>query len=260
MSVLVDLQDGIAIITLNRPEAMNAVDPQTRTELREAWQRIAHDGTVRCAILTGAGSTAFCAGSDLKKTMPPAESFAQLAFNGTGSGQESMTAGMDMDTPIVCAINGHAFGGGLELALACDIRLASAQAEFALPEVRMGTLPASGGTQRLPRLVSPSDAMKLLLTGNRFDATEALRMGVVSEVLAPADLMPRAMAMAQRIAQNAPLSVRAIKRLVRTGLEMPLDKALQAEYHVFGLLRDTEDRLEGRRAFQEKRAPVYRGR
>lgn len=258
MTVVVDHQDGIAIVTLNRPEAMNAIDPETRVELRHIWRGIAQDDTVRCAILTGAGSVAFSTGSDLKKTMPPAESFAQLAFS--GAGQEPMTAGMEMDTPIVCAINGHAFGGGLELALACDIRLASSNAQFALPEVRLGTLPAAGGTQRLPRLVSPSDALKLLLTGDRFDAREALRMGLVSEVLEPADLMPRALAMATRIAQNAPLSVRAIKRLVRNGLEMPLDKALQTEHHVFGLLRDTEDRIEGRRAFQEKRAPVYKGR
>lgn len=258
MSLLVDTQDGVAIVTLNRPEAMNAIDPEMRAELGQVWRRLSEDDTVRCVVLTGAGSAAFCTGSDLKKTMPPAESFAQRAF--TGRGQEPMTAGMDMDTPIVCAINGHAFGGGLELALACDIRLASAHAQFALPEVRLGTLPAAGGTQRLPRLISPSDAMQILLTGDRFGAHEALRMGLVSEVLEPAGLMDRAMAIARRIAQNAPLSVRAIKRLVRTGLEMPLDKALQAEYHVFGLLRDTEDRLEGRRAFQEKRAPVYRGR
>ncbi|WP_137917393.1 enoyl-CoA hydratase-related protein [Hydrogenophaga sp. 2FB] len=258
MPVLLDMRDGVAIVTLNRPEAMNAIDPDMRAELRQVWRRVSEDDTVRCAVLTGAGSTAFCTGSDLKKTMPPAESFAQLAF--TGTGQEPMTAGMDMDTPIVCAINGHAFGGGLELALACDIRLASTNAQFALPEVRLGTLPAAGGTQRLPRLVSPSDAMMMLLTGDRFGAVEALRMGLVSEVLPPAELMESALAIARRIAQNAPLSVRAIKRLVRTGLEMPLDKALQTEYHVFGLLRDTEDRIEGRRAFQEKRTPVYRGR
>ena len=258
MPVLLDLQDGVATLTLSRPEAMNAIDPDMRAELREAWRRVADDDAVRCVVLTGAGEKAFCTGADLKKTMPPAESFAQLSF--TGHGQPHMTAGMDMDKPIVCAINGDAFGAGLELALACDIRIAARHARFGLPEVQLGTLPGGGGTQRLPRLVSASDAMKILLTGDRFDAAEALRIGLVSEVVEAADLMPAALAMARRIAQNAPLSVRAIKRLVRTGMEMPLEQALETEHYVFGLLRDTEDRLEGRRAFQEKRAPVYRGR
>lgn len=258
MPVLCQLRDGVAIVTLSRPEAMNAIDPEMRVELRELWRQVSENDAVRCVILTGAGDKAFCTGSDLKKTMPPAESFAQRAF--TGNGQPHMTEGMDMDTPILCAINGDAFGAGLELALACDIRLASRNARFGLPEVRLGTLPGGGGTQRLPRLVSPSDAMKILLTGDRFDAAEAHRIGLVSDVLEAADLMPAALAIAGRIAQNAPLSVRAVKRLVRTGVDMPLDKALQTEHYVFGLLRDTEDRIEGRRAFQEKRAPVYRGR
>ncbi|RZL93545.1 MAG: enoyl-CoA hydratase/isomerase family protein [Variovorax sp.] len=258
MPVLCKIQDGIAIVTLNRPEAMNAIDPETRAELGEMWRQIAHNDDIRCVILTGAGDKAFCTGSDLKKTMPPTQSFAQLSFCGNGQGQ--LTAGMEMDKPLICAINGLAFGGGMELALACDIRLASRNAQFALPEVRLGTIPAAGGTQRLPRLVSQSDAMKILLTGDRFDAAEALRIGLVSDILEPAQLMPAALAIAARIALNAPLSVRAIKRLVRTGLDTSLDKALQMEYYVFGLLRDTEDRIEGRRAFQEKRSPVYRGR
>lgn len=258
MPVLFELQDDVAIVTLSRPEARNALDPDMRAELREAWRQVSANEAIRCVILTGAGDKAFCAGSDLKKTMPAAESFAQRSF--TGNGQAYLTAGMEMDTPIVCAINGDAFGGGLELALACDIRLAAKNARFGLPEVQLGTLAGGGGTQRLPRLVSPSDAMKILLTGDRFDADEALRIGLVSEVLEAADLMHAALAIARRIAQNAPLSVRAVKRLVRTGLDLPLDKAMQAEHYVFGLLRDTEDRIEGRRAFQEKRPPVYRGR
>ena len=258
MPVLFDQHDGVATVTLNRPEVLNAIDPAMRAELGTLWREIALDDGIRCVVLTGAGDKAFCAGSDLKNTPPPAESFAHLSFS--GQGQASMTAGMDMDKPIICAINGHALGGGLELALACDIRLASTAAQFALPEVRLGTIAGAGGTQRLPRLVGHSDAMRVLLTGDRFDAAEALRMGLVSEVLEPAELMPAALAIARRIAQNAPLSVRAIKRLVRAGADLPLDKAMQMEYYAYGLLRDTEDRIEGRRAFQEKRAPVYRGR
>jgi E-phenylitaconyl-CoA hydratase len=259
MTVLYEVQDGVATVTLNRPEAMNAIDPETRAALRDAWRRAAEDDTVRCLLFTGAGDKAFCTGSDLKKTMPPKESFAELSFGGA-TGLASMTAGMELDKPIVCAINGYAFGGGMELALACDIRIASRTAQFALTEVRLGSIPGAGGTQRLPRLIGQSDAMLMLLTGDRMDAAEALRTGLVSRVVEPAELLPAALAIARRIAQNAPLSIRAVKRLVRQGMDMPLDKAIQTEHYVFGLLRDTEDRIEGRKAFQEKRPPVYRGR
>lgn len=258
MSLLYAVQDGVAIVTLNRPDALNAIDPETRVELRAAWQRIAEDDAVRCVVLTGSGEKAFCTGSDLKKTMPPKESYAQLSFGGTTP--VHLLAGMDLDKPLICAINGFAMGGGLELALACDIRLAADNAQFALSEVRLGSIPGAGGTQRLPRLIGRSDAMLLLLTGDRVDAAEALRIGLVSRVVPAAELMASAMEIALRIARNAPLSVRAIKRLVRDGLEMPLDKGIQLEGYAFGLLRDTEDRIEGRVAFQEKRAPVYRGR
>ncbi|MCZ2498813.1 enoyl-CoA hydratase/isomerase family protein [Xylophilus sp. Kf1] len=258
MTVLCEVRDGVAIVTLNRPEAMNAIDPETRAALRDTWRRVAEDDAVRCVLFTGSGEKAFCTGSDLKKTMPPPESFAELSFG--GAGLASMTAGMDLDKPIVCAVNGYAFGGGMELALACDIRIASRNARFALTEVRLGSIPGAGGTQRLPRLIAQSDAMLMLLTGDRVDAEEALRTGLVSRVVEPSELMAAALEIAVRIAQNAPLSVRAVKRLVRQGLDMPLDKAIQTEHYVFGLLRDTEDRIEGRKAFQEKRAPVYRGR
>lgn len=258
MTVLYEVRDGVAIVTLDRPDAMNAIDPETRAALRDTWQRAAGDEAVRCVLFTGSGQKAFCTGSDLKKTMPPKESFAELSFGAAGLG--NMTAGMDFDKPIVCAVNGYAFGGGMELALACDIRIASRNACFALTEVRLGSIPGAGGTQRLPRLISQSDAMLMLLTGDRVDAAEALRTGLVSRVVEPHDLLPAALEICTRIAQNAPLSIRAVKRLVRQGLDMPLDKAIQTEHYVFGLLRDTDDRIEGRKAFQEKRPPVYRGR
>jgi len=258
MTIQYEVNDGVAIITLNRSQAMNAIDPQTRDELRDAWRAVGEDDQVRCVLLTGAGDKAFCTGSDLNKTMPPAESFAQRYFSGNGT--RSMTSGMDIDKPIICAVNGYALGGGLELALSCDIRIASENAQFALTEVRIGSIPGAGGTQRLPRQISLSDAMLMLLTGDRFSAKQALAMGLISRVVPQAELFSHCMEIARRIAQNAPLSVRAIKRLVRQGLDMPLDKALQAEQYVFGLMHDTEDRVEGRRAFQEKRAPVYHGR
>jgi E-phenylitaconyl-CoA hydratase len=258
MSVIVEVADYVATITLNRPEAMNSIDPELRRQLKGVWARIHADDSIRVAILTGAGEKAFCTGSDLKKTMPPKESFAQTAFGQAGS--DHLLAGLNTDKPLICAINGYAMGGGMELALACDIRLASENAQFALSEVRIGSIPGAGGTQRLPRAIGASNAMLMLLTGDRIDAAEALRVGLVSKVVAADQLMPAAQAIARRIAQNAPLAVRAVKRLVQQGMDMPLNAAIDTERYVFGLLRDTEDRIEGRRAFQEKRSPVYQGR
>ena len=252
------VQDHIALLTLNRPEAMNSIDPDMRAELRAAWQRIKEDDAIRVAILTGAGEKAFCTGSDLKKTMPAPQSVAELMFGRPYS--DHLLQGLDTDKPLICAINGYAMGGGMEIALACDIRIAAEHAVFALSEVRIGSIPGAGGTQRLPRAIGTSNAMLMLLTGDRVDACEAHRIGLVSRVVPQADLLPSAMAVARRIAENAPLSVRAIKRLVYEGMDTPLPIGLNNERYVFGLLRDTEDRIEGRVAFQEKRAPVYRGR
>src|SRR5690606_39223454 len=212
MTLLFDVQDHIATITLNRPEAMNSIDPETRAELHDAWKRIKHDDSIRVAILTGNGDKAFCTGSDLKKTMPPKESFAELTFGRAES--DHLLAGLDTDKPLICAINGYAMGGGMELALACDIRLASTNAVFALSEVRIGSIPGAGGTPRLPRAIGAPKAMLMLLTGDRVDAKEALRVGLVSKLVEPGDLLLAARAIAERIAAYPPLSVRAIKRVV----------------------------------------------
>nr|WP_315847056.1 enoyl-CoA hydratase-related protein [uncultured Achromobacter sp.] len=258
MALEIVVQDHVATLTLNRPEAMNSIDPEMREQLHAAWKRIKEDDDIRVVILTGAGEKAFCTGSDLKKTMPPKESFAELTFGRATS--DHLLAGLDTDKPLICAVNGYAMGGGMELALACDIRVASDNAVFALSEVRIGSIPGAGGTQRLPRAIGSSNAMLMLLTGDRVDAAEALRIGLVSKVVCREELLPAAQEIARRIAQNAPLSVRSIKRLVVSGADMPLPAALDNERYVFGLLRDTEDRIEGRRAFQEKRSPVYQGR
>lgn len=255
MSVEFTVQSGIATIVLNRPETMNAIDPETGEALIQAYERVNDDAAIHCLIVTGAGDKAFCTGSDLKKTMPPKQSFASLTF-----GAAAATAGRrETDKPVICAINGYALGGGLELALSCDIRIASDNARFGLTEVRVGSIPGGGGTQRLPRTVGLSNAMYMLLTGDQVDAQEALRIGLVTRVVPLPQLRDEAMKIAARIAANAPLSVRAVKRLVKTGMDLPLRAALDHERFAFGLLRDTEDRIEGRRAFQEKRSPVYRG-
>lgn len=258
MALDIVVKDHVATLTLNRPEAMNSIDPEMREQLHAAWTRIKEDDDIRVVILTGAGEKAFCTGSDLKKTMPPKESFAELTFGRAYS--DHLLAGLDTDKPLICAVNGYAMGGGMELALACDIRVASDNAVFALSEVRIGSIPGAGGTQRLPRAIGSSNAMLMLLTGDRVDAAEAMRIGLVSMVVSREQLLPAAQEIARRIAQNAPLSVRSIKRLVVSGADMPLPAALDNERYVFGLLRDTEDRIEGRRAFQEKRSPVYQGR
>jgi len=258
MALDIVVKDHVATLTLNRPEAMNSIDPEMREQLHAAWKRIKEDDDIRVVILTGAGEKAFCTGSDLKKTMPPKESFAELTFGRAYS--DHLLAGLDTDKPLICAVNGYAMGGGMELALACDIRVASDNAVFALSEVRIGSIPGAGGTQRLPRAIGSSNAMLMLLTGDRVDAAEAMRIGLVSKVVSREQLLPAAQEIARRIAQNAPLSVRSIKRLVVSGADMPLPAALDNERYVFGLLRDTEDRIEGRRAFHEKRSPVYQGR
>jgi len=258
MPLDITVEDHVATLTLNRPEAMNSIDPDMRAQLHAAWKRIKEDDRIRVAVLTGAGEKAFCTGSDLKKTMPPKESFAELNFGRPQS--DHLLEGLDTDKPLICAVNGYAMGGGMELALACDVRIASDNAVFALSEVRIGSIPGAGGTQRLPRAIGISNAMLMLLTGDRIDAAEALRVGLVSKVVPRQELLPAALDIARRIAGNAPLSVRAIKRLVYDGMDMPLPSALNSERYVFGLLRDTEDRIEGRLAFQEKRAPVYKGR
>jgi E-phenylitaconyl-CoA hydratase len=258
MPVSIDVKDHIAQVVLNRPEAMNALDPESVSQLHAAWDRISQDDDIRVAILTGAGERAFCTGADLKKTPPPVETFAELHYGAAGQGPG--LANLKTHKPVIAAINGYALGGGLELALQCDIRVASTQAVFGLPEVCIGSIPGAGGTQRLIRSVGASDALLMLLTGARIAAAEALRIGLVSRVFEPADLQLAAHEIATQISANAPLAVAAVKRLALMGRELTLSAGLELEQQAFGILRNSEDRLEGRNAFAEKRKPVFRGK
>lgn len=258
MSVLFNVTGAVATVTLNRPETFNAIDGDTMAELIALWAKIRQDANIHVVVLTGAGEKAFCTGMDLKKTMPPDESYACAAF--AGEGDKSLVGSLTLDKPIICAINGYALAGGLELALSCDIRIAGNGASFGLPEVKIGSIPGAGGTQRLPRIVGLSVAMHLLLTGERIDAAEALRVGLVSRVVAPSEVMNEAMAIAEKIAANGPLAVRAVKQLVVRGADLPLQAGMDAERMAWGVLRNTEDRIEGRLAFQQKRKPIYHGR
>jgi enoyl-CoA hydratase/carnithine racemase len=256
-SLIYEKKGRIAVITLNRPEVMNAIDPEMQQLLAEAWKDFAYDPEVWVAILTGAGDKAFCTGSDLKKTMPPKESFAQLTLGGKAN--KEFLPPLNQWKPIICAVNGYAIGGGLELALCCDLIIGSEKSQYGLSEVKIGSMPGIGGTQRLPRRIPYSAAMKMLLTGDRIDANEAYRLGLITEVVPQDQLLEAAEKLAQKICDNAPLSVRAVKMAVNRGLEMSLEQGLEFENFAWGMLRDTKDRIEGRVAFAEKRKPEYKG-
>ena len=255
MGVLFKKVGNVAYITLNRPEAMNALDPESWQELHQIWRMVKEDREIRVSVISGAGDRAFCTGSDLKKTMPPQECLASTYFN-----EEQLLAPMEMWKPIICAISGYALGGGLEMALACDIRIASTKATFGLSEVKIGSLPGLGGTQRLVRAIPKAIAMRMLLTGDRIDAQEAYRIGLVSDLVEPDELLVKAQEIAEKIAGNAPLSVKAAKQAVVVGSDLPVKQGSMIENLLWGLLRDTEDRIEGRVAFAEKRAPQYKGK
>jgi enoyl-CoA hydratase/carnithine racemase len=258
MVLITDLSEHVFTIRLNRPEQHNAIDPELRSALKAAWNEFRDNEDAWVAILTGTGDKAFCAGSDLGRTGPPKENFAHTML--ATPPDELWRPLQGLWKPVIAAINGYAFGGGLELALACDIRIASTHAVFAQSEVKVGSMVGAGGSVRLLRAVPHAIAMKMLLTGCRIDAAEAHRVGLVSDVAAPEALMERAQQMALDICQNAPLSVRATKMAAVVGQSMTEDQALQVERLLWGTLRDTEDRSEGRKAFSEKRKPEWRGK
>ncbi len=249
-------EDHIAYITLNRPEAMNSLDPESLDKLKEIWTEVKNNRDIWVSVLTGSGGKSFSTGTDMKKTPPPTECMASSYLNEG----PTIVGYMKMPKPIIAAINGYAVGGGLEMALACDMRIASDNAQFGLTEVKVASLAGLNGTQCLPRAIPQAVAMKMLLTGERIDAQEALRVGLVSDVVPLGELMKLASEYAEKIASNAPLSVKAVKQAVMLGMDMPLDHAIQMSYMLWGVLRDTEDRAEGFKAFGEKRAPKWQGK
>lgn len=250
--------EHVAILTIDRPRSMNAISPALASALRETWERLLADDSVWVVVLTGAGDRAFSAGADLK-TPPPVESFAG-SFLGAKPLPSSFLVPPGYLKPVICAVNGLALGGGLELMMSTDIQIAADTATFGLPEAKIGSIPGAGGTQRISRFVPRSVARRMALTGERLDAETALRLGLVSELVDQAKLRDRAIEIAQQICQNAPLAVRAIKKALDASDVLSLDDGLAYEQLLWGALRDSEDRLEGRRAFAEKRPPVYRAR
>jgi len=256
-TLLFEIRDGIAFVTINRPEKLNALNDQVVAELGQAADRITSDDSIRGVILTGAGPKAFVAGADI----------ADLAKQGPFDGKARALRGQGVlrrletcGKPVVAAVNGFALGGGCELALACHIRIASDTAKFGQPEVKLGIAPGYGGTQRLPRLVGKGRALQLILTGEMIDAAEAFRIGLVNKVVPAADLATESERLVRGILAMGPLAVRLALEAVERGLDMSLDEGLLLEANHFGLLAATADMKEGLTAFLEKRAPKFAGR
>ena len=266
MSIRHYTEEHVAVITLDAQESLNALTIDDMLTLREALVSFQDDGQIRVIVLTGAGDKAFCTGANLKATNPPAQSFAHgMLKSRRGETRQGGYArlidlsDLEIWKPIVAAINGYCLGGGIELALQCDLRIASESASFGLPEVKVASVPAAGGVQNLMRTIGSAYAMKLALTGDRIDAREALRIGLVSDVVPHASLIEAALAIARRIAANGPLAVQAVKKLaLETAHWAPRDFIAQSHVQ-WGLLRDSVDRLEGRKAFAERRPPVFKG-
>jgi len=263
MSIRTAVHGHVFEITIDRPEARNALNRRMSEQLCDASRAFRDDGELWVAILTGAGDKAFCAGADLKELGEHYRSMTPIERRDRGDrdpGLGGITRNLDPGKPVVAAINGHCLAGGLELALACDVRIAASHATFGLPEVRRGIIPGAGGTQRLPRAVPQAIAMELLLTGDAIDAEAALRCGLINRVVSADALMDEARAFAARIAKNAPLAVQAARSAALRGRHLPLDEGLRMEQFYAEPLRTTEDAREGVRAFVEKREAKFQGK
>jgi enoyl-CoA hydratase len=256
-NLLIERDGGVAVLTVNRPKVLNALNTQTLDELRRAILDLKHDETARVIILTGAGEKAFVAGADIN----------ELAVQSPIGGREHAVRGQHvldllehLGKPVIAAINGYALGGGCELAMACTIRVAADTAKLGQPEINLGIIPGYAGTQRLARAIGRGRALELLLSGDQISAQEAHRLGLVNRVVPAASLMAESRGRAAALAAKAPIAVRYILEAVHKGLEMPLPQAQIFEATLFGLVASTEDMREGTQAFLEKRKPDFKGR
>lgn len=256
-TLLCEIEDQVETVTLKRPKVLNALNAQVFDDLEHVFTQLAKDASVRVVLITGYGEKAFAAGADIK----------ELAETGRLRGQALSRRGQRVfrlietcGKPVIALINGFALGGGCELALACTLRIAADTAKLGQPEGRLGLIPGYGGTQRLPRLIGPSAALKILLTGDHIDAAEALRLGLVDEVVPAANLLTRGRELASAILAMAPLAVAGCLEAVSKGADHNLDSALRLESRIFSRLSGTEDKAEGTKAFLEKRSPVWTGR
>ena len=257
-NILVEYAGRVATLTMNRPKALNALNPQTLSEFADAVASISDNRDVRAVVITGSGEKAFVAGADIAamETMTPVEArhFARL-------GQHTFGALEELRQPVIAAVNGFALGGGLELALACDMIFASPKARFGQPEINLGILPGFGGTQRLPRRIGIARAREMIYSGEMIDAKEADRIGLINRVVEPAsDLLAQTTHFAQNLAEKAPLAMEHAKAAINNGNDLDLGNACRYESEVFGLSFSTQDRSEGMRAFLEKRKATFTGK
>jgi enoyl-CoA hydratase len=257
-NILVERQDRIAIITLNRPGVLNALSQATVNELDAAIDELGADESVRAIIITGAGEKAFAAGADMKELHALSSATEAAAF--IGRRHRFLFKLGKLSKPVIAALNGYALGGGCELALACDIRIAAETARLGQPEINVGMIPGTGGTQRMLRLVGPGMARYLIMTGDHISAQEALRIGLVERVVPPEKLMDEAKALAAKLAAKPPIAIALAKQAIAMGMEMGLEDGCTHEVTLFGLVCATEDRLEGTTAFLEKRQPQFKGK
>ena len=260
-TLLFETRDQIGFVTFNRPESMNAMNRQMTQELVEVCRQIEEDAAIRIAIFTGAGEKAFSAGMDLKEraetVFSPIERRNQKLTNKIYTQARAVAA---VTKPTIAAIRGYCVGGGLEFALACDLRIAAEDAKLGLTEVRRGIIPGAGGTQRLTRAVGVTKAMEMCLTGDTVSGAEAKTLGLVNDAVPSPDVMKAAENLAGRILKGAPISVAFIKEAIKKGVELPLEEGLRLEADLSALIGSTEDAKEGPRAFAEKRAPVWKGK
>ncbi|HXK29754.1 MAG TPA: enoyl-CoA hydratase/isomerase family protein [Candidatus Binatia bacterium] len=260
-NILFEVRNQIAFVTFNRPESMNAMNRQMMKELVDACRQVEEDAGIRVAIFTGAGEKAFSAGMDLKER-------SETSFSPIERRQQKLSATVQTQTravaaitkPTIAAIRGYCVGGGLEFALACDMRVAAADAKLGLAEVKRGLIPGSGGTQRLPRTVGVAKALEICLTGDNVTGAEAQRLGLVNIAVPASDVLKAAEDLAARILRGAPMSVLFIKEAIKKGVELSLDEGYRLESDLSAMIATTEDSKEGPRAFAEKRAPVWKGK
>ncbi len=250
-------KDHVAYITLNRPEVGNSINQQLAREMDNVCCRINQDDDIYVVVITGAGDRAFCGGSELERLI---QADNTVSYSPSTLAKMNVAAAVaSIDRPVIAAINGDALGEGLELALSCDIRLASDKARFGLPQVTSGLIPMNGGTQRLPRLVGKGKALELIMTAETIGAEEALEIGLVSKVVPQEKLVAEAETLALNMASKAPISLRYVKEAVNKGMDLTLEQGLRLEGDLYFLLHTTADRTEGIRAFLEKRPPQFKG-
>jgi enoyl-CoA hydratase len=255
-NVLIEKRGRIAIVTVNRPDKLNALNIATRNDILAAFEQLERDDEVRVVVITGAGEKAFIAGADINEFA----GMTAIKQRTLMKGRRAFDSVEDFPKPVIAMINGFALGGGCELALSCDIRIASSKAKLGQPEIKLGIIPGGGGTQRLTRLIGEGKAMELILTGDMISAEEARQLGLVNHVFAPEELESKTMELANKIADLSPVALAMAKAAVKNAARLDLRAGLEAEVDLFALCFSSEDKEEGVRAFIEKRKPEFRGK